>query len=727
MEPVTYSLLYDIAIPAAEWSVFAIGLVAATILIREYSQRRADQRRDTFELFFPSTMGHEQVLAFIRSLSGIYKAGMFSPTHTITFERYANAAGERFFMRTSGADTVRLDELFYELVDGSIEPIDPEDDPVRNTKWTRSVELGLHGVLKPLRILSVQGTAASLGAQFRNIEEGNAVVLQWSIFPDHPRASTSDDKAKVDDHTFHAIARVGVLADKPSRMLHDIMAVFRSIQSSGAKFYIRKMGRVGERINRRAGTWGFSILINATEISALMWNLNGTGQRKAKRLPPTIMHDQPGPGFITIGSSNAPKKHARHVAMPLSAFRTHIYQTGPSGSGKTINLQNITLGGINAGLGAFVFDPKGGDLVKGILRSIPAHRKDDVIWWDPMDKVATIGFNPLKGDPEQVAGHMTSVMRMMFKDSWGPRLEMYIKNIFITAATAELTMYDSYMMLVDNDYRKNQVLRKVRPKLHPDTQRFWELFDRGSDVARDTVINKLDKIVVSSIGRRVFSQQDGLNMADIMRNAQVLLVPMNMAEVGESNEAVGLLCQEMIINAAMRRTEAESQNTHLLVQDEYQHFAGISTNKFEPWAEVRSKGLGLVASNQFIRQLPVNVQETIGVNAATKIAFRAGDDKDAKGLAANFSPLTVDDMLNLPQYAVAARVMSSSGIAPVVTLNAPKPPAPTGFENYIIERSRRLYGRPVAEVDAAVNARHTVPEDSQAPVIRRVRGANGTP
>jgi hypothetical protein len=127
--------------------------------------------------------------------------------------------------------------------------------------------------------------------------------------------------------------------------------------------------------------------------------------------------------------------------------------------------------------------------------------------------------------------------------------------------------------------------------------------------------------------------------------------------------------------------------------------------------------LALIAANQFTRQLPKPVQETIGVNAGTKIAFRGGDKDDSKILADNLPPLSTDDFLHLPQYTVAARVMSSTGPAPVVTLNTPKPPAQTGFEQYIIERSRRLYGRPVDEVEAELLKRHESAEPKKRPKI----------
>lgn len=712
-------LFATILLPAVVTGAAGALVIAGIYDIRRRRQNAANHMRSTWEITFRGEIKMEALYGFTHALSGLDTPRTLGPVHAPSFECYAaGTAGERFFVHLPGHMRERVDQWLVQHLDVEVDLVPADQDPVANAVLDFVVELeagtGALDITDPIQ------QSLTVGSRFQHMAEDEVLITQIIVSP--VRSRKEDDKL----NSFNAIIRVGgSRPNRPDLMVADVVSGMQSLDNEHAYFRKRLIPNVANRLKNRTAMMELPSVLNERELITLFtWPLSGVEIKRAKRLAPTPAHDNVG---VLVGTSNSTRTPGKPVCIPLQAFRTHIYINGPSGSGKTITTINLTLGAINAGMGAFVFDPKGGDLVRGVLRSTPDHRKDDVIWWDPMDKVAAIGFNPLKGDPEQVAAHMTSVMHILFKDSWGPRLEMYIKNIFTTASTAELSIYDSYMMLVNDDYRQNEVLRKVKSKLHPDTRAFWDLYDRGSDLAKDTVINKLDKICVSSIGRRVFSQQGGLDMADIMRKRQILLVPMNMAELGESNEAVGLLSQEMIINAAMRRSEEESKNTHLLVQDEYQHFAGISTNKFEPWAEVRSKGLGLIAANQYSRQLPKDVQETIGVNAATKIANRAGDAEDARLLAANFAPLKPDDFMALPQYTIAARLMSSGGIAPVVTLNATPPPQPTGFEDYIIERSRRLYGKPINEIEAEIEARHKAPEPRQRPVIGRRANPDETP
>jgi len=307
----------DIVVTFVEFTVVGFALIAGIFLVRNAAQGKSDHMRQTYELFFPGTMGHEQMLLFIRSLSGLPKPRFLQPTYAVSFERYADEKGERYFLHTPGKIAARLDELFYEHIDGSMEPVKAEDDPIVRTPWTQAPELtmtgGQAGLTTPLRVISPGGTARSMGAQFKNISAGEAVVLQWVIFPDRPRAATADDEEKVADHTFHAIARLRARGDEPHGMIHDLYSVLSSVHSHGAHFRRRLVPDPVARLARRSGTLGFPIFLNAVEFSALMgWPLKGTGARQAKRIPPTTAHDTEG---IILGTANSPKMHDWRIAI----------------------------------------------------------------------------------------------------------------------------------------------------------------------------------------------------------------------------------------------------------------------------------------------------------------------------------------------------------------------------------------------------------------------------
>ncbi|MET3348989.1 UNVERIFIED_ORG: hypothetical protein ABID57_000658 [Arthrobacter sp. UYEF1] len=692
------------------------------------AQRQADTMRRTYELFFPSTMGHEQVLAFIRSLSGLPKPKFMQPIYAISFERYSDESGERYFLHTPGKIAARLDELFYQHIDGSMELIADEDDPIATTKWQAGAELamgsGLMGALrgvtmteslfKSLRIMDVQGTSNSMNAQFKSMPPGSANVLQWQIFPDRPRGPESGDKEKMADITLCCQARLGAAGEYAQGMVYDLSSVFKSVEAAGAKFSRRLMPNVGERINLRASTAGFPILLNAKEFSALCgWPLNGSGSKRAKRIAPTIMHDSDG---IVIGTSNTPKQQNRRVAIPESALTVHTWVLGPSGTGKSTLLHSMAAQAMDRNLGLILIDPKG-DLARAVLEAVPLHREHDVIYFNGLDVEHPIGLNVLGGDdPERVTSHVVGMFKNLSGDTWSAQLQRVLRNAVMTAALNGLTLYDVKQLLVNKEYRAAQV-RRLNRNIHPDIVQEWRWLDDKADLTVDSAVNRLDAFLGSRMIRNIVSQKDGLDFDEIVRKHKILLVPLSEAHMGATNaSALAQLLFDMMWDATLRRPP-EHREPNLFIGDEFQLYAeSLNTTKADPFALARSYGLGLVIANQYADQLPKAVQQTLSKNAQSQIVFRLASD-DAKSMQSTFAPLTHDDLANLPRYTVAAKLMSSSGNAPVVTLKTPPPPKATGAAREAVEYSRQKYGRPVAEVEADLLTRHASPEPRKRPAI----------
>ena len=80
--------------------------------------------------------------------------------------------------------------------------------------------------------------------------------------------------------------------------------------------------------------------------------------------------------------------------------RKHMAIFGKSGAGKTTLLRNMIALDIQAGLGVSVIDPHGG-LIEELLKMIPRHRTNDVIYFAPYGHSRVPGINilePPRGD-----------------------------------------------------------------------------------------------------------------------------------------------------------------------------------------------------------------------------------------------------------------------------------------------------------------------------------------
>lgn len=693
-----------------------VGLIG---MIRNAEQKSADRFRTTYELFFPASMGPEQVLNFIRSLSGLPKPKVLQPTWAVSFERYSSERGERYFVHLPGPVSARLDELMYVHLDVSLEPVKPEDDPIRTTRWEKAIELGMRGINKPLNIHKPEATAASMDAQFKSLAPGEAVVLQHVLFPSHPQAPTEANKAKLVDNTYHVITRVGAVGERPQGMVLDVLSVFRSVEAPGTHFAARLLPDVPGRINRRSGTFGFPIYLNAGELSAVIgWPLTGGGARKAKRLAPTVAHDGPSELNLTFGKSNAPKMRDRLIAMPLYGEQNRsIHIVGESGSGKSVLLENLAVQIIARPDIAFLGMEPAGDLIEHIAKCIPEHRWKDVIYFNPLDTEYPIGINPLKGnDPEQVASHIVAMMKTLYKDTWSASMQRTMTTAVTTAALRDGTLYDAMLLLTSEEFRTSE-LRKLSRRQYPDLFESWDSIVRRGEIATDSTVNRFHSLMGFRIVRNMLSQREGLDFDKVLREHKVVLMPLPGARMGATNASViGSLAREMMQSALMRQPPpAASRHKATIMLDEAQNYLSESLSETDAFAEIRKFGGQFIVANQFVSQLG-KLQETVGQNVPTKVTFRTSPEEAGK-LKGYFGPLKEDDLSSLGKYDIALKANSSGGMAPTVTVHTPPPPQVTGFYQQIIDNTRKLYAKPRAEVEADIAARHAKPEPRQRPKI----------
>src|ERR1043165_1173607 len=136
----------------------------------------------------------------------------------------------------------------------------------------------------------------------------------------------------------------------------------------------------------------------------------------------------------------------------------HIFCIGKTGVGKSTLLQNMATSDIEKGKGLAVIDPHG-DVAETLLKRIPKHRKDDLIYFDPADLEHSIAFNPLHAVHPNfhhlVASGLVSVFKKIWGDtSWGPRMEYILRFALLTLLEyPEATLLDIQPLLTDSQYR----------------------------------------------------------------------------------------------------------------------------------------------------------------------------------------------------------------------------------------------------------------------------------
>ncbi len=420
------------------------------------------------------------------------------------------------------------------------------------------------------------------------------------------------------------------------------------------------------------------------------------------------MSSQNNQNDITFFAKTNFRNQERIFGIKQDDRRRHMYVIGKTGMGKTNLLENMAIQDIQKGHGVAFIDPHG-DTAEKLIKAIPAHRINDVIYLNPADQDFPIAFNVMeKVDPEYqhlVASGLVGVFKKIWADSWGPRLEYILRNAILALLEYPgSTLLGVTRILVDKNYRA-RVVEKITD---PVVRSFWvDEFSQWNDRVLQEVIspiqNKVGQFLSSSLIRNIVGQTaSSFDIREVMDKQKILIVNLSKGRIGEDNGALlGAMVITKIQLAAMGRVdipEDERKDFYLYV-DEFQNFATESFANI--LSEARKYRLNLILANQYVTQIEETVRDAIFGNAGSIIAFRVGA-MDAEFLEKEFEPVfMMNDVVNLPKYQIYLKLMID-GIAGDAFSATTLPPIKlevSDIEKKIIHSSRERYSTSKLEVE----------------------------
>ena len=416
-----------------------------------------------------------------------------------------------------------------------------------------------------------------------------------------------------------------------------------------------------------------------------------------------------------IGQTNFRGQHHQYGLKPVDR-RRHVYVIGKTGMGKSTLLENMIRSDIEAGKGVGVIDPHG-DLAEAVLRFVPKHRTNDVIVFDPSDREFPVSFNMLEGkNIEQravIASGLVGVFKKLYADSWGPRLEHFLRNTILALIEApDTTILGIPRMLVDKDYRQ-KILHFVED---PMVRSFWETEFNALPPSKlaeavGPIQNKVGQFLSTSIIRNIMGQpKSTLDLRFAMDKGKIVIVNLSKGKIGEDNSTMlgSMLITKFQIDAMSRADQAEADRRDFsLFVDEFQNFA---TNSFATiLSEARKYKLSLTMANQYIAQMSDEVAAAVFGNVGSLVSFQVGID-DAKVLSEQFDEERVlpAHLAGLPKYKVYNRIMVDGMTTPVFSGDTLPPPDletdedPEVRAQKIIDFSRQRYAKPRDQVEAKI-------------------------
>jgi hypothetical protein len=509
-----------------------------------HSRRLRDRHWQTMRLHFGRDVTLEAVVAFVDAIAGLHRHA------SVVLEARADHARISHYLSSDQAtlDTLRssaralLPSLRLERVESTADA---------TYRYGRSVRL--RGRLKVLRGDGHAEVSAGLLAAAQPLGKTEHLLIRWVLQPGRPqrvpqvqdpngRTLPSEHrhllKLKNEGSVLRARCLVAVAAH-PERARHVLSRVTSVLRTRSTAYgYLRSAPRspgvLRRDLARRSSV--FADRYAANELAGLLaWPID------APALPglhlgtsPLLMPSQrlPRTGRV-LGTATWPGAE-RPVAQPVVGALSHSLIAGPTGVGKSTLLTNSVSADIAAGRGVVLIDGKG-DAAAAVLARIPEHRHGDVIVLDCASSGPLPGlqlFSPR--DAELAADVVLGVLSDLFKDSWGPLSERYLRaGLVAVAHDPEGTLADVPFVFTHAAYRR-KLIGRLRDPLTRATFAGFEAMSAGERQQQLAApLGKLGQLLGRPVVRTVLGQaKPRLDFADVLRSRKIVIVSLAPARVG---------------------------------------------------------------------------------------------------------------------------------------------------------------------------------------------------
>lgn len=609
--------------------------------------------------------------------------------------------------------------------------------------WHKASERWIAGIRSGEKSFVQGGAAAWIGGLFEALwkppEEGKTVTVAKELSDrDKTRIAEAEKKAtKLGYQVKIRLAYLGEDTTSARQRMQAIVGTFKQYNSTNlngfkvtgtsfkkedlAKYRQRQFGRGGFILNIEELASVFHLPHTNVETPNIVWASSKTAEPPAK-LPIITGNPAIDENISAFGLTNF--RGINHQFGMLRSDRSrHVYIIGQTGAGKSGTLELFALSDIFHGHGYAIIDPHG-DFAVNNLRFIPGSRLDDVVYFNPADTAYPLGFNPLEvTNPSQktnISSEVIGVLKRMFGESWGPRLEYILRyTILALLDRPSTTMLDITRMLTDKKFR-NETLTYCTDTV---VMNFWKIEfaswnEKFQAEAIAPVLNKVGAFTANPVIRNIIGQpKSTFNIREIMDDGKILVVNLSKGLIGEDNAAIlGAFLVTKIQLAAMSRSDipniADRRPFYLYV-DEFQNFA---TDSFATiLSEARKYGLNLTVANQYISQMSETVRDAVFGNVGTMICFRVSAD-DSPILAKQFEPqFEAQDLLQMHNRNFVINMVINGEKAPAFSARTLElPPEQIDNTGRIIENTRRNYSRARTEVEQEIASAISIPENLQA-------------
>lgn len=368
----------------------------------------------------------------------------------------------------------------------------------------------------------------------------------------------------------------------------------------------------------------------------------GSARRVLEELP----REHPdAPLFVGKGTRNG-----RDASIDKDHLFRHRAIFGVTGYGKSTLLTNDARQLIESGAGLCFIDPKGDD-ARRLMKIMPEHRVDDVVWIEPGatgDYLSGFNFISLNMDPEEdeynaaLASLVEDLKKMLAAndDYWGPRMDRVAQSI-ITGMNLynsrtpddapEMNFVDMYYVLKSEASRHEFTARLKEAGMRFITPHMETVAEMPEEDL-EPLLGRFLPWIQNPVARRMIGfRSGGVSIPDAIDNDKIIIVRMG-SEPRELKQMLGMaVIRRIWSHIRGRAAESEHQRSPFyLFADEFDNLALADDTIPSMISESRSYRLAMTLANQYPAQLPSNVIDAITTNCDTIMSFNPGDKKSAR-------------------------------------------------------------------------------------------------
>jgi hypothetical protein len=726
-----------VPLPLVALVVTGLAVIGIVLLARWFEAWLWRQQLVAYRLELPRQLTHDQVNGWLAAL------GSATRHIPVVLEVVADRRISYYIAMPQFHARLLLSQVRNMLPGVRTEEV---PDYLTDTAVVRAAgELRLTSTSHPLGEDRATTASGALLSALQPLGQGQMIRISWilagTVTP-HPAglAKLAPDLArfrrlKQRAPLLRAVGRVSVSGAPPRvarALLYRVYSAMRVLDGPGSALVRRVLPWrvVAARVQERSipiTTW--PAILNTREMAGLLGfplddvRAPGLLVGGAQQLPPPP--DFPRRGLV-LAHSNYQGMTTRPLALRRSDLLYHLHVLGPTGTGKSTNIGNLVIQLANYDDGMFVVDPKA-DLCDDILARLPEKRIKDVVVVNPAATDRPVGFNILQTARDEharelVVDNVVRIFGEIWKSSFGPRTADVLRSTLLTLTGTRavdgsaFTLAEMAPLLENPTFRRSVTGQRGVPE---SVRPFWTEFEAMSAGRRAHIIgpslNKLRAFTTRTSLRLMLGQSRGLDVADVFTKHRIMLVSLNKGVVGtETAQLLGALLLAGLQSATLARAAIpkEARRPAWAIVDEFQDVLRMGGDLADGLAQARGLGLGYILANQYLGQLPPTTQAALGT-VRSSVVFQLDHD-DARAWERRLSPLTVEDLMGLRTYEIAARLCVDGQTRPPVTGKTLPTSEPVHDAFALTKASRERYGVPRADVEAALRARTQAAQVSAA-------------